>query len=184
MIGILPDHEIERLVAERGIIEPFVPAKMRGRGPSYGLSSAGYDLRLGRDFKVPGNGTINPMLPGGGIDWVEDLDCSWFEIGPGGMVLGTTLERVSMPDDLFGMIFGKSTLARCGIDLNTTPIEPGWCGHVTLEISNQTDNPIHLTAGMGIAQLVLSRMASPPRQGYGDGIYQDQGAVPVASRVA
>lgn len=128
--------------------------------PSWGLTCNGYDLRLDRHFKW-----LDPMRvaqleggcisPGDSTPWVEH-EADFIVIPPGFFVLAQTLEYVRIPRDCCGTVFGKSTIARVGIDLNTTPLEPEWEGQVTLEISNGLNTPVKLYAGHGICQVVFS----------------------------
>ena len=90
-----------------------------------------------------------------------------------------------MPDDVMALCIGKSTYARCGLLVNATPIEPGWRGFVTLELSNVSRLPIRIYAEQGIAQLVFCQLDAIPLVTYNTrgGKYQDQPAVPVRPRM-
>ncbi len=125
--GILNDREIKALCMENAMIEPFVP-RQEGK-PSYGLGSFGYDIRLGSKFLVPIGG-INAVLdpidfPRSHFREIEVTDT--LEIAPGSQVLAESVERFRMPDDVAGVCWGKSSYARCGLLVNVTPLEPGWC---------------------------------------------------------
>lgn len=145
---------------------------------SYGVSSYGYDARLAPEYKVFTNtanecGVIDPL------DFREDayvnMEGPWCVIPPNSYILGRTVEYFTMPDDVMSICLGKSTYARSGIAVNVTPIEPGWEGHVTLEISNQTPLPIKVYANMGICQFLFFRGHRPiTTYGDRDGKYMKQ----------
>src|SRR5699024_2416381 len=92
-----------------------------------------------------------------------------FVLHPGEFVLGATLERVELPDDLAGRLEGKSSLGRLGLLTHSTAgfIDPGFGGHITLELSNVANLPITLWPGMKIGQLCLFRLSSPAEAPYG-----------------
>jgi dCTP deaminase len=169
---ILADHQIQEL-AEAGMIDPFVPT---GRGEiSYGLSSFGYDMRVAPHFKVFTN-LHNVLVDPKRFDessFVDVVgDCV---IPPNSFALARSVERFRMPPDVMAICVGKSTYARCGIIINVTPLEPGWEGILTLEISNTTPLPARIYANEGIAQLIFFR-GSRPMVNYADrqGKYQHQ----------
>jgi dCTP deaminase len=96
-------------------------------------------------------------------------------IPPNSYVLGRSVEYFRMPDDLLAIVLGKSTYARSGIIVNVTPLEPGWEGHVTIEIGNATPLPAKVYADEGIAQVVFLK-GEKPDTSYADkqGKYQHQ----------
>lgn len=131
---------------------------------SYGVSSFGYDCRLAPEYKVFTNtandgGVIDPL------DFREDAYVTktgpWCVIPPNSYILGTTIETFYMPQEGVSVCLGKSTYARAGIAINVTPIEPGFVGQVTLEISNQTPLPIKVYANMGICQFLFFKGLRP-----------------------
>lgn len=179
---ILADHEIAAL-ARAGMIQPFEPAQVRERDGerciSFGLSSYGYDARLGSAFKVftpDRGGILDVKAPDPGC-W-RDHEGETCIVPPGGYVLGHTIETFDLPRDVLALCLGKSSYARVGLIVNTTPIEPGWRGQVTLEIANATPLPARIYAGEGIAQLLFLR-GSECAVSYADrgGKYQDQRGV-------
>lgn len=191
---ILSDITITSRMADR--ITPFHPEQVRGdednRIVSYGLSSSGYDVRLARHIqmqKIDGKKSPKEKLvdPKDGERAWEDEYCEdgFFDIRPGECILGVTVERVDMPDDVMALCIGKSTYARCGLLVNATPIEAGWRGHITLELSNTGRLPIRVYVEEGIAQLVFIQIDQRPAVTYNDrgGKYQDQEALPVAPRI-
>jgi len=107
-------------------------------------------------------------------DWPIDVE-------PHGFLLARTLEYFRVPDDVFALCFAKSTYARCGLVLGVTPLEPGWEGHVTLELSNTTHLPITIYPEEGICQFVFFK-GERPAVTYGDrgGKYQGQTGVTLA----
>lgn len=161
---------------------------------SSGLSSVGYDIRLApviRRFKTPGeavetgsHSSIDPL----NFDMetlVSSQVADHFFIPPNGYVLGVSNERFCLPDDVAGICLTKSTYARCGLLCNTTPLEPGWQGYLTLELANLTPLPLKVYVNQGIAQVLFFRTSSRPRTTYSDrkGKYMDQPPVPVGPRV-
>jgi len=111
---------------------------------------------------------------------VEVEDDSPFVLHPGEFVLGSTLERVTLPDDLVARLEGKSSLGRLGLLIHSTAgfIDPGWDGHVTLELANVANLPITVYPEMKIGQLSFVQLTEPAEHPYGsDGLgskYQGQ----------
>jgi len=183
---LLVDHQIRRL-AERGMIKDFYEEPYQP-GLSAGLTSCGYDARLAYGFyKIRGyamDDEINPLYGVGEMDMVEFSLAAddMFILGPGEFVLGHTMETFNMPEDVAAVCWGKSTYARCGIHVNVTPLEPGWCGQVTLEIFNQSPRYVLLHPGRGICQFQFHHLAERPEITYADkgGKYQSQTGVTFA----
>ncbi len=283
-MGLLPDHEIERIIK----IEPLAEGLSRPGTISYGLTSYGYDVRVGRRFKVfepyheiksmkdvaaawlaglidgeghlrddPGEGvkltvtntdrsmlelahnltgvgqiyTTNHANPNHKTrhDWVVsrsrhvqeilvrvlpymvgkreralqligktfkregvampivdpkhfptdafvDIEADFCIIPPNSFALAETVETFEIPRDVLAICLGKSTIARCGIIVNVTPLEPEWRGKITIEISNTTPLPAKIYANEGIAQILFLRADAVCRVSYADkrGKYQDQ----------
>jgi dCTP deaminase len=172
-MGVLADWQIQELVK----IEPCADATYRPGVISYGVTSYGYDLRLGRKFKVFTNAhcaIVDPKHfdPKSFIDMEAD-ECL---IPPNSFALAETVEHLEIPRDVIAICVGKSTYARIGIIVNVTPLEPEWRGKVTIEISNTTPLPAKVYAGEGIAQVLFLRAEAPCRTSYADkkGKYQDQ----------
>lgn len=176
----LADHQIKAL-AVAGMIGPFTPEQIRtidGRPcVSYGLSSVGYDARLSTTFRVfeGWNRMIDPLADRWHEAAPEKVNAPSCVIPPHGFALAHTVERFRMPPDVFAICLGKSTYARCGLIVNVTPLEPGWEGHVTLELVNPTPMPLRVHAGMGICQFLFARVERPTTT-YADraGKYQGQ----------
>mgnify|MGYP006278743593 FL=1 len=175
---ILPDHTIRSLAEEHDMIAPFVDGQVREEVVSYGLSSFGYDMRVAGEFRVFTPNIHNSVVDPKEIDeraMVEYEVDDHILIPPNSYVLGRSVEYFRMPPDVLALVVGKSTYARSGIIVNVTPLEPGWAGHVTIEISNATPLPAKVYAHEGIAQVVFLR-GEQPDISYADrsGKYQKQ----------
>lgn len=180
----LADHQITRLVKLDKLIDEndFIPQKTGN--PSYGLSSFGYDARLGKEFVVfrsrpsilgqpvfdPSSESLNE-----GIDYAR-VESSYFDIQPGEFILAHTQETFNFPPNITGLVKDKSTYARLGIALQNTVLEAGWSGQITIEISNHGSRTIRLHAGMGIAQILFVYNPKPADKPY-NGKYQNQKGV-------
>jgi dCTP deaminase len=172
-VGVLPDWQIQRDIK----IEPFAEGAPRNGVISYGVSSYGYDVRVGRHFKVFTNARCAVVDPKN-FDPASfvDIDGDSCLIPPNSFALAETVEYLEIPRDVIAICVGKSTYARCGIIVNVTPLEPEWRGRITIEISNTTPLPAKIYAGEGIAQILFMRTGAPCRTSYADkqGKYQDQ----------
>jgi dCTP deaminase len=162
---ILSDRTIrEELAAGRIVIDPL---EERNVQPS------SVDLRLDRLFRVFRNHTapiIDVKLDLEDLTELVQIDPEGvFMLHPGEFVLGATLERVGMPDDLVSRIEGKSSLARLGLLIHSTAgfIDPGFDGHITLELANVATLPITLYPGMKIGQISFMQMTTPADHPYG-----------------
>ena len=179
-MSIKPDTWIKRMALEHGMIEPFVDSQVRSGVISYGVSSYGYDVRVGDEFKVFTN-VYNTVVDPKAFDprSFVDIKADVCIIPPNSFALASTIEYFRIPRDILTVCLGKSTYARCGIIVNVTPFEPEWEGHVTIEISNTTPLPAKIYANEGIAQVLFFRGAEPPITSYRDkkGKYQGQTGV-------
>ncbi len=179
-MSIKPDTWITRMACEHQMIEPFVDDQVRQGVISYGVSSYGYDVRVGNEFKVFTN-VYNTLVdpknfdPKSFVDITDDV-CI---IPPNSFALASTIEYFRIPRDVLTICLGKSTYARCGIIVNVTPFEPEWEGHVTIEISNTTPLPAKIYANEGIAQVLFFQSDEPCARSYKDkkGKYQAQRGV-------
>lgn len=160
-MGLKSDKWIRKMSDRHGMIEPFEGGLLK-HSPlgqpivSYGTSSYGYDVRCAREFKLFTNlhsAIIDPkeFNPQSFVD-VEGDHCI---IPPHSFALARTVEYFRMPKDILAICVGKSTYARCGIIVNVTPLEPGWEGHITLELSNTTPLPAKIYANEGVAQILF-----------------------------
>ncbi len=135
------------------------------------------DVRLDRFFRVFNNSRYTHIDPAQQQDdlttLVEPDGEEPFVLHPGEFVLGSTLEVVTLPDDLAGRLEGKSSLGRLGLLTHSTAgfIDPGFTGHITLELSNVANLPIVLWPGMKIGQLCLFRLSSAAEHPYGSAVY-------------
>jgi dCTP deaminase len=164
---VLADRTIQRLLAEGRIgIEPYDESL---------LQPSSVDVRVDRLFRVFHNARypfIDVKEPQDDLtELVEVEDETPFILHPGEFVLGSTLERVRLPDDLVARLEGKSSLGRLGLLIHSTAgfIDPGWDGHVTLELSNVANLPITIYYGMKIGQLSFVQMSEPAAVPYGAG---------------
>lgn len=173
-----------------GMIAPCVGDEAR-KVISYGLSSFGYDLRLGWGLQMftldpyPDE-VIDPKRFNTDVIEMIKLEYpgdggAYFTLPPMASALGHSSETLDLPVDVFALCVGKSTYARCGLIVNTTPLEPGWRGQLVIEIHNTTPLPIRVYANEGIAQLVFFR-GERPAVTYGDrqGKYQGQTGITTA----
>jgi dCTP deaminase len=180
---ILSDKSIREELESGGIvIEPL------GEGA---LQPSSVDLRVDCYFRVFRNDTtpyIDPKQRQEDLtELVEVANDGAFILHPGEFVLGQTLERVQLREDLVGRLEGKSSLGRLGLLIHSTAgfVDSGWNGHLTLELSNVANLPIALYPGMKIGQISFLRMTTPAENPYGsrvtDSKYQGQ-AEPTPSR--
>lgn len=191
------DTQIRRLALENGMIEPFIEGVQGNDVISMGLTSAGYDLRLGYQVKIFKNTfgrTVDPKAIKRDPKTMQQMFDEKVGLKDGEQIilppapsymLAYSLEYIRMPRHLKGRCVGKSTWARCGVLINTTPIEPSWEGHLTIEIGNLSPCPVILFAGEGIAQVefeTLSGLCEIDYKAKG-GKYDKQGAEPIAARV-
>ena len=164
---VLSDRTIERLLAEGRIeIDPYDPTL---------LQPSSVDVRVDRYFRVFRNSRypyIDVKTEQEDLtELVEVADVEPFILHPGEFVLGSTLERVTLPDDLVARLEGKSSLGRLGLLIHSTAgfIDPGFDGHVTLELSNVANLPITIYPAMKIGQLSFVQMSEPAETPYGSG---------------
>ena len=163
---LLSDRDLSKEIeAGRLVLDPYDPAL---------LQPSSIDVRLDRYFRVFDNSKYTHIDPSVRQDELtslveKDNDDEPFVLHPGEFVLGSTFERVSLPDDLAGRLEGKSSLGRLGLLTHSTAgfIDPGFTGHITLELSNVANLPITLWPGMKIGQLCLFRLSSAAEHPYG-----------------
>ena len=179
-MGIMPDTWIREMSLKHGMIEPFIESQKREGIISYGLSSYGYDARVGTDFKIFTNVNSSVVDPKNFdqqsfVDRTTDV-CI---IPPNSFALARTVEYFRIPRDVLVICVGKSTYARCGIIVNVTPLEPEWEGHVTLEFSNTTPLPAKIYANEGACQFLFLQGNEPCEVSYADraGKYMGQKGV-------
>ena len=168
-MSIKPDTWIKRMALEHGMIEPFVDSQVRSGVISYGVSSYGYDVRVGDEFKVFTN-VFNTVVDPKRFDPKSfvDIRADVCIIPPNSFALASTIEYFRIPREILTICLGKSTYARCGIIVNVTPFEPEWEGHVTIEISNTTPLPAKIYANEGIAQVLFLQSDEMCERSYAD----------------
>ena len=166
---LLSDRDIAaELASGRVVLEPYDAAM---------IQPSSVDVRLDRWFRVFENHRypyIDPASEQPDLTrLLEPQGDEPFVLHPGEFVLGSTLEVVTLPDDIAGRLEGKSSLGRLGLLTHSTAgfIDPGFSGHVTLELSNVANLPILLYPGMKIGQLCLFRLSSPAEHPYGSSTY-------------
>lgn len=164
-MGVLSDLEIQRLATEgfdlngerKQMITPFALGERRPGKLSYGLTSYGYDFRIGEEFQIfsPAGGVIDPKNFDPNICHRVVAVDGYVDIPPHSFALSHTVERFCIPRDIITVCVGKSTYARCALFLNITPFEPEWEGHATIEMANPTALPIRVYANEGAGQLIF-----------------------------
>jgi len=163
---LLSDKDIRaEIAAERVVLDPWDPSMVQ---PS------SVDVRLDKFFRLFDNHKypyIDPAAEQPELTRLVEVgpDEDSFVLHPGEFVLGSTLERIRLPDDLVARLEGKSSLGRLGLLIHSTAgfIDPGWDGHVTLELSNVATLPITIYPGMKIGQVSFMQMTEPAETPYG-----------------
>ncbi|CAB4790001.1 unannotated protein [freshwater metagenome] len=166
---LLSDRDIAKEIqAGRVKVEPFEQAM---------IQPSSVDVRLDRFFRVFENhkySVIDPSIEQGELTReVAVAPDEFFILHPGEFVLASTYEVISLPDDIAGRLEGKSSLGRLGLLTHSTAgfIDPGFSGHITLELSNVANLPVKLFPGMKIGQLCLIKLSSPAEHPYGSALY-------------
>ncbi len=176
-MSIKADRWIRQMALECGMIEPFVEGQVREGVISYGLSSYGYDMRVADEFKVFTN-VFNVVVDPKNFSSQSFVDIrhSYCDIPPNSFALARSVEYFRIPRQILCIVMGKSSYARCGIVVNVTPLEPGWEGYVTIEISNTTPLPARIYANEGIGQVIFLESNEECEISYADkkGKYQQQ----------
>jgi dCTP deaminase len=168
-MAIKSDRWIRKMALDHGMIEPFEDRQVRQGVVSYGVSSYGYDCRVGNEFKVFTN-VYNTVVDPKNFDPQSfvDIKADCCIVPPNSFALASTVEYFRIPRDVLVICLGKSTYARCGMIVNVTPLEPEWEGHVTLEISNTTPLPARVYANEGICQFLFLQGTAEPEVSYAD----------------
>jgi len=184
---ILSDADIlDRLAAGDLVVEPLGDVDQQ-------VQPASVDLRLGErflEFQRTNIPCIHPTEADEVGEYVTETtvdEGDEFILHPGDFVLGTTTERVEIPDDLVAHVEGRSSLGRLAIVVHATAglCDPGYKGQITLELSNLGTAPVALSPGMRVSQLTFTELKSPADRPYGaerGSKYQDQDG-PQASRI-
>jgi dCTP deaminase len=177
-------NEMIRPFAREQVKQVTLPQGTLRRLVSFGVSSYGYDMRLGNIFRVlktDAQMEIDPKNIKPGLFQTIRAD-DYLVLPPHGLVLAQTMEYFKIPRDILTICFGKSTYARCGVFVNVTPFEPEWEGFPTIAISNLTPLPVKLYSGEGIAQLIFLEASEVCSVSYRDkdGKYQGQTEITTA----
>ncbi|MFZ4064146.1 MAG: dCTP deaminase [Candidatus Nanopelagicaceae bacterium] len=166
---LLSDRDIKaEISAGRVKVEPFDGAM---------IQPSSVDVRLDRFFRVFENhkySVIDPSIEQADLTREVAVDGGEeFILHPGEFVLASTYEVITLPDDIAGRLEGKSSLGRLGLLTHSTAgfIDPGFSGHITLELSNVANLPVKLFPGMKIGQLCLIKLSSPAENPYGSALY-------------
>ena len=161
---LLSDRDIRSEIgAGRVRLDPYDPQMVQ---------PASIDVRLDRWFRLFDNHrypVIDPAVEQSELTHLVDVGPDDpFILHPGEFVLGSTYERITLPDDIAARLEGKSSLGRLGLLTHSTAgfIDPGFTGHVTLELSNTATMPIKLWPGMGVGQLYFFHLSSPAQTPY------------------
>jgi dCTP deaminase len=166
---LLSDRDIKaEISAGRVKVEPFDGAM---------IQPSSVDVRLDRFFRVFENhkySVIDPSIEQSDLTREVAVEANEeFILHPGEFVLASTYEVITLPDDIAGRLEGKSSLGRLGLLTHSTAgfIDPGFSGHITLELSNVANLPVKLFPGMKIGQLCLIKLSSPAENPYGSALY-------------
>jgi dCTP deaminase len=166
---LLSDRDLIRALEAGALrLEPYDPDL---------IQPSSIDVRLDRLFGIFNNHLYTHIDPAVRQDdltsQVEVADGEPFVLHPGEFVLASTLELITLNDEVAARIEGKSSLGRLGLLTHSTAgfIDPGFSGHVTLELSNVATLPIRLWPGMKIGQLCIFRLSSPAQHPYGSTVY-------------
>jgi dCTP deaminase len=166
---LLSDRDIRsEIKSGRVAVEPFDEAM---------IQPSSVDVRLDKFFRVFENhkySVIDPSIEQAELtrEVIAEEDEA-FILHPGEFVLASTYEIITLPDDIAGRLEGKSSLGRLGLLTHSTAgfIDPGFSGHITLELSNVANLPVKLYPGMKIGQLCLIKLSSPAEHPYGSAVY-------------
>ncbi len=169
---ILSDHSIkEQIAAGRIVIEPYSESDVQ---PS------SVDLHVDKYFRVFRNHSMGVIDVFESQEELTELvtieEGSALMLHPGEFILGSTLERVALPDDLVARLEGKSSLGRLGLLIHSTAgfVDAGWDGHLTLELSNVANLPITIYPGMAIGQISFLKMTTAADNPYGSSVVKSK----------
>ncbi len=187
---IKSDIWLRRMAAEHDMIKPFLPELVREvngkRIISAGASSYGYDMRLADDgfriFSSVYGDEIDPKQFDEQSSLIEppvreaEDGAKYYLLPPHHYGLGVTVETFKMPRNVTGVALGKSTYARAGLLVNTTPLEAGWTGRLVVEIANLANLPLRVYINEGIGQILFFESDEDCAVSYDDrgGKYQGQ----------
>lgn len=163
---ILNDRQIDEYAVRHNMITPYVSTKMKMGNLSYGLGHFGYDIRISGEVKKFDRSFIqSPVDPTAdnsmSLICYETTKLDGCVLRPGEFALVFTLETFIIPDTMVALVKDKSTLARLGIAVQNTILEPGWKGVLTVEITNHGTLDVILREGMPIAQMIFLQGEEP-----------------------
>ena len=167
-----------------GIVTPCSEASKDERNCSRGLSACGYDISLAADvmiYSLPSS--IVALFAATLLPWPLAVPLAMYGVWAvtNSFVLAGAAELFNLPDDVMARVCDKSSLARMGVNVQNTILEPGWRGYVTLEIANFGLHNVRFKQGCAVAQVVFERLDEPTDLPY-SGKYQDQAIGPVRAR--
>lgn len=193
---IKSDAWLRRMADEQDMITPFLSELVRevdgNRIISAGCSSYGYDMRLADDgfriFSSVNGNEIDPKRFDEGASLIEppvrtaEDGARYYLLPPHHYGLGVTVETFKMPRNVTGVALGKSTYARAGLLVNTTPLEAGWTGRLVVEIANLANLPLRVYINEGIGQILFFESDEDCAVSYADrgGKYQGQSGLTFA----
>ena len=164
-MGLKSDLWIKEM-SKKGMIEPFCEKQVGQNIVSYGLSSYGYDIRVGSEFMIFTNIGATLVDPKSfderNVVEVDTSEKGYCLVPPNSFALARTIEYFRMPRNVLAICLGKSTYARCGIIVNVTPFEPEFEGHITIEISNTTPLPAKIPIFCPLPQVRILSMDFTP----------------------
>lgn len=151
-------------------IKGMATSKLKAHGVSYGLTEAGYDIRIKQHIVFRPKDNAIEVLHSQEEEYIKES---------GRFVLASAIEEFDMPESLVGVVHDKSTWARHGLSVFNTVIEPGWKGFLTLELVYHGNDELIIPAGAGIAQVLFHQLERPGRY---KGKYQHQANRPVPAK--
>lgn len=161
-------------IRKRGIFTPFSERTIHN-GISYGLSHAGYDVRIAENIILTKSGYCQCMTTNNHGICGRGQGGHCFKVSEKTFSLASTIEHFEMPDDCIAYVKDKSSWARQGLSVFNTIVEPSWKGFLTLELTYHGDGMINIKAGSPIAQIVFHKLDEPTESPY-SGKYQSQKA--------
>lgn len=179
-------------------LEDMVEVKVRFAGTSHGLAEAGYDLRIAQTIEFfppdtirlyelftedydPNHSVYATAMKKAHLGWIKvTFEDGTIEETIGRFTLASAIEKFTMPANLVGVVHDKSTWARKGLSVFNTVAEPQWNGYLTLELVFHGNEPVTITGGQGISQVLFDTLSEDGN--YGDGKYQNQENEPVKAR--
>lgn len=167
--ALLKASPIQNMMASKRVLHGF----------TYGLSEAGYDIRIKQDIVFTRNWWFRRIVELS--QYSDEGDLEEFKRLPGRFVLASSMEKFALPPNVMGVVHDKSSWARKGLSMFNTVLEPGWKGFLTLELVYHGKGELIIAAGTGIAQVIFHQVTD---QAHYRGRYQDQENRPTEAIVA